>query len=153
MRYVSFLLVHINVTVQNQLQQLHVQQSPCKILILQHLPHHHFYNAYKKPLWDTEHTISFWSVHHSNMRWCKHVTKKGGKKKRVIMTGNSKLMHRSKSEIIINLSGLSLHTLCTHTNTNQHKKKSNQTSLHEVSFLNFYWNVFNMFTELGWHYK
>lgn len=30
MRYVSFLLVHINVTVQNQLQQLHVQRSPCQ---------------------------------------------------------------------------------------------------------------------------
>lgn len=46
-----FLLVHINVTVQNQITTtIMFNDRLVKILILQHLPHHHFYKAYKKPL-------------------------------------------------------------------------------------------------------
>lgn len=51
MRYVSFLLVHINVTVQNQITTTIMSNNRLvKILLLQHLPHHHCYKAYKQPL-------------------------------------------------------------------------------------------------------
>lgn len=99
-------------TVQNQLQRLFVQRPPCQNTnFLQHLPHHHFYKAYNKNHFETLNThypsdqFVLGARGETNTLQTKYQIL-------VVMSRDSKLMHSSKSEII--MCGTPLFT---HTNT------------------------------------
>lgn len=143
-----FLLVHINVTVQNQITTtIMFNHQLVKILILQHLTHHHFYKAYKKPL-ETQNTQypSHQFILETMVKQTHYSNNKNKKKNQilVIMTMNSKLTHKSEVITKNKMCGMCRSALFSliQTSTNIKKPfKSIQTAQSVVSLLNVHWNV------------
>lgn len=122
-----FLLVHISITVQNQLQLLPCQKS----LILQHLPHHHFYKAYKKPLRHQVHSPSDQSVQKRGLNkqqkyWIFLIVRRDGK----LCSGESEIIQMCVTAPF------------SHTQPPKQHFPYQITLLYiKFHFLNFHWNV------------